>query len=180
MNNLKKNILFSLLFLFTLRVCAVEKYSEELPYDYTNTYSIPIEISIKKEISTKDALKYGEQLDFILNKDVVYNNKIIVAKNSLVKAKIASVVTSGMNGFPAEITIDDFDIPNINDSQLLSTYTKYGVNRSLWVYPLKWALTPIPLVGSLTNLIKGGHAKIKPSDVITLYYFPNWKKIENE
>ena len=80
-----------------------------------------------------------------------------------------------MNGFPAEIIIDKFEIPNVKQSQLECTYIKKGQNRSLFVYPLKWALTPIPFVGSLTNLIMGGHAKIKTSDTITVYYYPEWK-----
>ena len=80
-----------------------------------------------------------------------------------------------MNGFPAEIILGDFEIPNIENSKLLDNYTKKGQNRCFWVYPLKWSLTLIPFVGSLTNLIMGGHAKIKTTDVITIYYFPDWK-----
>ena len=80
-----------------------------------------------------------------------------------------------MNGFPAEIIIEDFEIPNIKNSKLLATYTKKGQNRCFFVYPLKWALTPIPGVGSLTNFIKGGHAKVKTTDIITVYYYPNWE-----
>lgn len=80
-----------------------------------------------------------------------------------------------MNGFPAEIILGDFEIPNIENSKLLNNYIKKGQNRCFWVYPLKWSLTLIPFVGSLTNLIMGGHAKIKTTDVITIYYFPDWK-----
>ena len=80
-----------------------------------------------------------------------------------------------MNGFPAEIIIDNFKIPNVNKSQLISTITEVGTNRCIWVYPLKWALTPIPFVGSTTNLIKGGHAKLKTKKPITIYYYPDWQ-----
>ena len=79
-----------------------------------------------------------------------------------------------MNGFPAEIIVDDFEIPGIKSTQMQSTYIKKGQNRCFWVYPLKWALTPIPFVGSLTNFIKGGHARIKTKDIITIYYYPEW------
>lgn len=175
MNSLKKIMIISFLLLLCSKAHTAPLDLKTLPYDFSSIYSIPIEMSIKKEISTKDVIKYDKSLEFIVNKDVVYNNEIVIQKNQCVTAKIGAVVSSGMNGFPAEITIDDFDIPNIKDSQLLSTYTKYGVNRSLWVYPIKWALTPIPFVGSLTNFIKGGHAKIKTTDIITIYYFPNWK-----
>ena len=104
-----------------------------------------------------------------------FYNKIILNAGEVIPARIENVITSGMNGFPAEIIVDNFEISNINKTQLLSTYTKKGTNRCFWVYPLKWALTPIPFVGSLTNFIKGGHAKIKKSDIVTLYYFPEWK-----
>ena len=57
---------------------------------------------------------------------------------------------------------------------MLTTYTDKGFNRCYMVYPLKWALTLIPFAGSLTNFIKGGHAKIKTTEIVTLYYFPNW------
>lgn len=80
-----------------------------------------------------------------------------------------------MNGFPAEIMIDDFELPGIKQSQLMGGYVKKGQNRCFWVYPLKWSLTLIPFVGSLTNFIKGGHVKLRPTDIITIYYYPNWR-----
>ena len=53
-------------------------------------------------------------------------------------------------------------------------YEVFGQDRSLIVFPLKWALTILPPTGSLTNFIKGGHAKVKTNKTITLYYHPNW------
>ena len=164
----------SLLLLIFLQLSSIAT-TEPLKYNFESTKRIPINLSITKEISTKENLKYGQELEFVVQNDVIYNGKTILNSSDKVNAKIGSIVTSGMNGFPAEITIDDFDFSTIKDSQLLSSYTKYGMNRSVWVYPLKWALTPIPFVGSLTNLIKGGHARIKPTEVITVYYYPEWK-----
>ena len=80
-----------------------------------------------------------------------------------------------MNGFPAEIILGGFEIPGAKSSQLVDTYTKKGQNRCFIVYPIKWALTILPPTGSLTNLIKGGHAKIKAKDEIVIYYYPEWK-----
>ena len=164
----------SLLLLIFLQLSSIAT-TEPLKYNFESTKRIPINLSITKEISTKENLKYGQELEFVVQNDVIYNGKTILNSSDKVNAKIGSIVTSVMNGFPAEITIDDFDFSTIKDSQLLSSYTKYGMNRSVWVYPLKWALTPIPFVGSLTNLIKGGHARIKPTEVITVYYYPEWK-----
>ena len=147
----------------------------ELPYNYSSTDFVPIKLAITKEISTKDAILEGETLEFRVIKDVIYNDTVIVKEGDIIKGKLGTIVTSGMNGFPAELHVDNFEIPNVKQSQLLSSYVKKGQNRCLWVYPLKWSLTLIPFVGSLTNLIMGGHAKIKTTDIITIYYFPNWR-----
>ena len=146
-----------------------------LPYDYTSTKNIPIKLSITEEISTKMPITEGQIITFIVQNDAAYEGRTVVKKNELVTGRIETITTSGMNGFPAELTIDNFKIPNINKTQLISTYTKKGQNRCLWVYPLKWSLTWIPFVGSVTNLIKGGHARIKPSDTIVIYYYPEWR-----
>lgn len=152
-----------------------EKQTYTLPYNYEDTEFIPIKLAVTKEITTKNPHIEGEEVEFRVIKDVTYNNQTILKEGDIVKAKIETIITSGMNGFPAEIIVDDFQIPNVKQSQLLSTYTKKGQNRCLWVYPLKWSLTLIPFVGSLTNLIMGGEARIKTKDIITIYYFPNWK-----
>lgn len=147
----------------------------ELPYDYSSTEAIPIKLSIINEVSTKDGLIEGQKLKFKVLEDVYYENMPVVKKDDIITGTIETIITSGMNGFPAEIIVDDFEIAGINSSQLISTYIKKGQNRCFWVYPLKWALTIIPFVGSLTNFIMGGHARIKTKDVITIYYFPKWK-----
>ena len=48
------------------------------------------------------------------------------------------------------------------------------------VFPIKWALTPIPGVGSLTNFILGGNASITEDDTVTVYYYPDWGKIKEK
>lgn len=153
----------------------VNSQSEVLPYDYSSVDSVPIKLSITSEVSTKDDILEGQKLEYRVLEDVYYKDKLILKKGDIVPATLEMIVTSGMNGFPAEIVVDDFQIPGVKNSQLLSVYIKKGQNRCFWVYPLKWALTIIPFVGSLTNLIMGGHAKLKTKDVVTLYYFPDWK-----
>lgn len=146
-----------------------------LPYDFSSTKSVPIKLQITEEISTKMSICEGQELKFKSTEDIYYRKNLILKKGTIVPARIEMIITSGMNGFPAEIIIGDFQIPNIKQSQLMGTYIKTGQNRSLIVYPIKWALTWLPGVGSLTNLIKGGHAKIKTKDVITIFYYPQWK-----
>ena len=89
--------------------------------------------------------------------------------------QLETIVTKGMNGFPAEIILNNFKIDGIKDSQLMGEYVKTGRNWALMVYPIKWALTPIPFAGSLTNLIRGGEARIEMDDIITIKYYPHWK-----
>ena len=167
-------ILIFLAVFFGAALCAYAG-NDVLPYDYSSVYSIPIKLSITKAISTKEHLIEGQDISFVVKYDVRNNGKILLHSGDVVNAKIETVITSGMNGFPAEIIIDDFNVSNIGNSKLLCTYTKAGQNRSLLVYPLKWALTPIPFAGTVTNFIKGGHAKIKPDDTVVIYYFPDWK-----
>ncbi len=145
-----------------------------LPYDFTDTKMIPIKLAVVHEVNSEKGLIEGHKIDFKVIRDVYCDEKLILKRGDIVKGRVDTIVTSGMNGFPAEVMFDDFEIPGISQSQLISGYVKKGQNRCFWVYPLKWALTIIPLVGSLTNFIKGGHVKLRTSDVITVYYYPNW------
>ena len=76
-----------------------------------------------------------------------------------------------------KLNIGDFiiRINNIKKGQLSQSFEIFGQDRSLFVFPLKWALTPLPPTGSLTNFIKGGHAKLSENKTITIYFYPEWK-----
>lgn len=169
---MNKIILSTILF-FALGLNAAG--AEELPYDYTDTTSIPIKLTPVDYISTRQDLLDGMDIEFKAVEDVLYNNRILVKKGQIINAKLETKITSGMNGFPAELIIDDFEIPGVKSSQLISNYVRRGQNRCYIVFPLKWALTFLPPTGSLTNFIKGGHAVLRPGRVITIYYYPNWK-----
>lgn len=162
-------------FLETVKEVSKTENFHELPYNYLSTKSIPIRLTVTKEISTEFPVPEGSVIDLRVVHDVYDNNNLILKQGDIITGKVETIITSGMNGFPAEIILDDFNIPNVQSSKLISVYTKKGQNRCFWVYPLKWSLTLIPFVGSLTNLIMGGHARISPDDIITIYYFPNWK-----
>lgn len=147
---------------------------EVLPYNYTSLKRIPIELTIIEEISTKNPPNEGDMINFKVKNNVFYKKRLILRAGQIVPARVENVITSGMNGFPAEIVVGNFLFPEIKQSQIMGEYTKKGQNRCYFVYPLKWALTLIPFVGSLTNFIMGGHAKIKTTDVVTIYYYPQW------
>ncbi len=161
----------------TLENVVVEKPKVNTHYNYESCEKVPVKLQIKTPISTKnEAISEGQIIDFIIKEDVKHNYKTIVPKGTVVSAEVQTYMSRGMNGIPAVLILDDFEIKNIEKAKLKGTYIKKGQNRSLLVLPIKWALTPIPFVGSTTNMILGGHAKIKKKNTIEIYYFPEWNE----
>lgn len=143
-------------------------------YNYEDLKVVPIELRVMVNIKSENDIEEGEKIVFLACHDVYEKGHKILEKNELVYATVETIISSGMNGIPASIIFGDFKFNNIDSSKVTDTYEVYGQDRSLWVYPLKWALTFLPPTGSLTNFIKGGHAKLKDRDIIVLYYHPNW------
>lgn len=142
--------------------------------NFESTVSVPVVLNSQVKISSKDGLE-GHIAEFCVKKDVVYNGVKLVSKGQVVKGRIETIATQGMNGIPAMIILDDFDIEGLDPNKLKSYYIKRGFNMTYFVLPLKWALTPLPPTGSLTNFIVGGPAAIKPKDDIILKYYPEWE-----
>ena len=148
-----------------------------LNYNYESFERVPIKLEIVKPISTKKGcITEGQVIDFIVKEDVIYDSKVIIKKGTKVTAKVQTAMDRGMNGVPATLIIDDFNIEGIDKNKLKATYIKKGQNRTLIVLPIKWALTIIPFAGYVSNLIIGGHANIKKKNTIVLFYYPNWGK----
>lgn len=158
-----------------LKSSEIETPQTNINYNYESFEKIPIKLNIKKPITTKDNSIYeGQVIDFYVKENVKYENKIIIKKGTPVSAVIQAYISRGMNGIPALIVLDNFKIPNIDSSKLKAEYVKKGHNRTLLVFPIKWALTLIPGAGYIPNLILGGHANIKKKDTIIIYYYPKW------
>ena len=158
----------------TLKQQYTPKPQTHTKYDYTCTKSYPIKLSIAQNIKSELELTEGQLLNFTVKDDVIYEEKVVIAQNTPVTARVETITKSGMNGIPASIIIGDFKIKNLEKGHLTEFYEVEGQDRSVIVFPLKWALTILPPSGSLTNFIKGGHAKIKTKKPITIYYHPNW------
>lgn len=157
----------------------VEKPIQNLNYDYTSVEKIPIKLQISKAITTKNnEISEGQLIDFVVREDVKYNHKVVIPKGTKVTAVVQTYQSRGMNGIPGIIVLDNFKIPNVNNSRLKSIYIKRGQDRSYIVFPIKWALTLIPFAGYSTNLILGGHAQIKKKHNVIIYYYPKWIKSE--
>ncbi len=148
-----------------------------LDYNYLSFEKIPIHLKINNNLSTRRNTVYeGQKLEFTVKRDVKYNKQKIIRKGTAVTAQIETYVTRGMNGVPAMLIIDNFNIPGIDKNKLKGPFIKKGASLTLLVLPVKWALTPIPGVGSLTNFIIGGNASLTDKDRIVIYYYPDWNK----
>lgn len=143
-------------------------------YNFESTEKIPINIKIIDPIKSEQKIYEGQTLKFKVAKNVLYKNNILIKRGTPVTAKISAIISPGMNGIPASIIISNFKIKEITKGQLSETYEIFGQDRSWLVFPLKWALTPLPPTGSLTNFIMGGHAKINYKKQLTIYYYPEW------
>lgn len=164
----------------TLKDRVLEKPEPNLNYDYNSTDRLVIKLSALDEISSESKIYEGMPFRFSVLTNVYYDGRLIIKKGTEVPARVETIIKSGMNGIPASIILGGFKIDNISKGQMSDFYEVKGQDRSLWVFPLKWALTPLPPTGSLTNFIKGGHAKIEKNDIIEIYYYPNWQKKQPE
>lgn len=142
-------------------------------YNYQDTNVIPIGLRIIDSIKSEQDIYEGQVLKFKVIEDIWDQEIILLKRGTICTANVETIINNGMNGIPASIILGNFQIPNIDSNKLQSDYEKYGMDLSLIVFPLKWALTILPPTGSLTNFIKGGHAKIKNKDIITIKYFSN-------
>lgn len=158
----------------TLKGKKLPKIETNTKYNYNDTERVLIKLQIDNEITTKKDLQPGDIIKFYVKQNVKYKNKILLKMDTEVTGQVKSYTTRGMNGIPGQIIIDDFKIPGIDSNKLKGTYIKRGLDLTIMVLPIKWALTPIPFVGSTTNLIIGGNAKITRKDTINVYYYPNW------
>ena len=145
-----------------------------LNYNFQSTKRIPIKLQIVTPVKSEKDLYEGQILEFKVINNAKFNNIQIAEIGNTVTAKVETIIANGMNGIPASVILGNFEINGIKQSQISTNYEKYGFDLSLLVFPLKWALTPFPPTGSLTNFIKGGHARISTRDNITVHYYPEW------
>lgn len=158
-----------------LKNTKAEKPVSNTNYNYESTERIPIKLKINEKISTKKPGVYDNQpIELTVRNPVKYKNKMLFEKGAKFTANVAIYMDRGMNGVPAAIIVDNFKTNKIDSKKLSGVYVKRGLNLTPIVLPLKWALTPFPGVGSLTNFIVGGPASITPNDTITVYYYPEW------
>jgi len=145
-------------------------------YNFQNTDVVTIPLRIDEKITTarKNKSYEGQKVKFFVDEDVYYNHKILVKKDTPVEAKIEIIITRGLAGIPAEIFLTDFSIDGIDNAKIQQYCVKRGFSTTTLILPIKWALTPFPPLGSLTNLAIGGNATISPKKRFYINYFPNY------
>jgi len=152
----------------------VKKPAINVNYDYSSTDIVPIRLQIIDPIKSEKHLYEGQIIKFQVTQDAGYKGNTIAKKGSIMTSRVETIITNGMNGIPASVVLGNFEINGLKSTCLSASYEKYGIDLSLLVFPLKWALTILPPTGSLTNFIKGGHVRISSRTPITVYYHPNW------
>ena len=116
----------------------------------------------------------GDRVAFKVVEDVVYNDKTIIEKDTIVYAKIGEVSPRAMGGAPAEMTIEGFEIYDKSgkliplDGEIASS----GVSLSFWIGLAELATTPflIGLAVPLLRLLPGGQAVVTPRKNYIVYY----------
>lgn len=148
--------------------------NDEYDYSYTDYVDIPLRITETITTSKTNKTPEGKELTFIVFQDVYFNNQKIIKRGTIATARLEIITTRGFAGVPAEIFITDFKIPNLNEKGFAEPVSKRGFSMTAWILPAKWMLTPLPPLGSLTNIFVGFNAKLTPDETIVLRYYPNY------
>ena len=144
-----------------------------LDYDYSSLKREKIWLVPVEKYSTPHYVYDGMTVKLKVKRNVRIG-RALLKRGTPATAVVELWTTNGMTGIPATITLGDIKIQGVDTNKLYCYYVKEGQNRTVWILPLKWALTWIPFVGSFTNLIKGGQAVLKPGDDIPVYYYYDW------
>mgnify|MGYP001625043758 CR=1 FL=1 len=116
----------------------------------------------------------GDRVAFKVVNDVKKDGQLLIAKDTIVYAKIAEVSPRAMGGAPAEMTIESFEMYDKKgnlvplDGQIASS----GYSLSFWIGLAELATTPFlfGLAVPLLRLLPGGQAVISPRKNYVVYY----------
>jgi hypothetical protein len=135
-------------------------------YDFSNLNHTYIKVRPLKNISTKDIKNVGSYHDFVVIDDVMNNGKILIKKDTKIKARIENVAPSMFRGVPANLIVGNF---YWNDVPLFGEIEKSGFPHYCWTIPLSEVSGFfVPFSGYVFNLVKGGEAKIKTKEIFSV------------
>ena len=136
------------------------------PYHMISENDIPVRICIREKFSTKQKREEGQIIEFETLDEVKFKNKLYPA-GTVVKARIENISMNSTWGAPADFIIGNF---SLDEKPLFGEVTKIGANRAIWLHPLAVVATSLFGTGIWLMFIRGGHAKIKPKEVFTVYF----------
>ena len=139
---------------------------EKVKYVIDNENLIPIKVRIKNYLSTKQKIDEGDFIEFETITELKVKNKSYPV-GTTIKARIETISYNKIWGVPSDLTVGNFSIDN---TPLKGEINKTGANRSLWLYPTIYLTGFFFGIGFLLIPIRGGHAKIRPQQVFTVYY----------
>lgn len=140
------------------------KHKKITIFDINSAIEVPIKP--QKLYSTRQKAEEGDYIDFETTKDVKIKGKLY-SKGTTVKARVENISQNKSMGIPSDLVVGNF---SINGTPLAGEISKTGANRSLWVYPCVYFFMPFFCAGLLFIPIRGGHAKIRTSEIFTLYF----------
>ena len=135
-------------------------------YDFENIERMVVKISPVNYGTTRRKLYEGQPIDFIVKEDIYFGD-VKISKGTPVKARVETISKNEAYGVPADLIIDNFVV---NNMPLEGQIKIVGANRALWVYPIGWVLMPFCFAGLLVFPIRGGHAKLRPSNTFEVYF----------
>ncbi len=141
-------------------------------YDYSDDRHAVIKIKPVSLIKADNKLKDGDIVKFKTVEDVTYEGKLLLKKDAQITAVVENVTANDFMGIPSNIVISRFKNSAIDEKAFDYTLSRQGANRAVWVYPLYYLLTPFFGMGLPFAFVKGGNAKIKPNEIIEIYYRP--------
>lgn len=116
----------------------------------------------------------GERVAFRVVNDVKKDEKTIIAKNTVVYAKIGEVSPRAMGGAPAEMTIENFEMMDKKGNlvPLDGAISSSGYSLSFWIGLAELATTPFlfGLAVPLLRVLPGGQAVVSPRKNYVVYY----------
>ena len=136
------------------------------------TTMTPVHVRMKQPFTTKwltpksqENIKEGDIFEFELAEEVTIRNKTY-PEGTPVLAKLETVSMNDIMGVPADVEFGSFTLDGIPLGGLVK---KTGANRTYWVYPCINGVNTFFALGYAFMPVRGGHAKIKPTETFTLY-----------
>lgn len=154
-----KKLLFVASVLCSLQAICQSDTTKQMLYEGTQVHC-----KIAKDISGKDA-KVGDQIEFLVAKNVIVNDKVLVKEGTRVVGSVTEAAGSKALGKKGklEFSIDYLYLPNGKPVKLRSSVEKQTSGRGALVATTAVLLSPLAL------FIKGKQAKFEEGTVFVAY-----------